>query len=305
MLLHESAEPIVNVVPESRAPSLVRRLFSFPVMLAGMLVVLAVLTVRARFNDPDMWWHLKTGEIIWNTHTIPTVDLFSLHRRPSRLDCPRVAFAAHHLCRLPFRRLYRLDAVAVPVCVRVFYRGLCALRLLFLERESGVPGGASRLGFSRPSAYPFARNSLAICFLIGTADRPLGRTRDPRWFFALPFVFALWINCPWLVFLWTCRPRRLSLLLVLGFPMRTACLPPMGAAGSKNTHHRAGAFRRRAIYQSGWPQADRLSAGCDAKSAYELATHHGVAAAGFLGWPLAGPVGGCRADSPCALAPAG
>jgi hypothetical protein len=78
MLLHESAEPIVNVVPESRAPSLTRRLFSFPVMLAGMLVVLAVLTVRGRFNDPDMWWHLKTGEIIWNTHRIPAVDTISL-----------------------------------------------------------------------------------------------------------------------------------------------------------------------------------------------------------------------------------
>ncbi|HJY05956.1 MAG TPA: hypothetical protein VJ323_06540, partial [Bryobacteraceae bacterium] len=77
MLSHESAEPIVEGVPESRTPALTRKIFSFPVMLAGMLVVLAVLTVRSRFNDPDMWWHLKTGEIIWNTHRIPTVDLFS------------------------------------------------------------------------------------------------------------------------------------------------------------------------------------------------------------------------------------
>ena len=54
-----------------------RRIFSFPVMLAGLLAMLAVLTVRQRFNDPDMWWHLKTGEVIWTTHTIPTTDLFS------------------------------------------------------------------------------------------------------------------------------------------------------------------------------------------------------------------------------------
>jgi hypothetical protein len=52
------------------------RVFSFPVMLAGLLVVLAVFTVRSRFDDPDMWWHLKAGEIIWTTHTIPTTDLF-------------------------------------------------------------------------------------------------------------------------------------------------------------------------------------------------------------------------------------
>ncbi len=56
---------------------LLQRVSSFPVMLAGLLVVLAVLTVRSRFDDPDMWWHLKTGEIIWTTHTIPTTDLFS------------------------------------------------------------------------------------------------------------------------------------------------------------------------------------------------------------------------------------
>src|ERR1700689_4038769 len=54
-----------------------QRVCSFPVMLAGLLIVLAVLSVRSRFDDPDMWWHLKTGEIIWTTHTIPTTDLFS------------------------------------------------------------------------------------------------------------------------------------------------------------------------------------------------------------------------------------
>jgi hypothetical protein len=41
------------------------------------LVVLVTLTVRSRFNDPDLWFHLKTGEIIWNTHSIPRVDSFS------------------------------------------------------------------------------------------------------------------------------------------------------------------------------------------------------------------------------------
>ena len=25
---------------------------------------------------PDMWWHLKMGEIIWTNHHVPTVDLF-------------------------------------------------------------------------------------------------------------------------------------------------------------------------------------------------------------------------------------
>src|SRR4051794_537376 len=56
---------------------LVGGIFSFPVALACMLIVLSVLTVRARLDDPDMWWHLKSGEVISLTHSIPTTDIFS------------------------------------------------------------------------------------------------------------------------------------------------------------------------------------------------------------------------------------
>src|SRR5260370_39329874 len=54
-----------------------RLAFSFPAMLSALLGVLAVFTARPRLNDPDFWWHLKTGAIIWNTHPIPRTDLFS------------------------------------------------------------------------------------------------------------------------------------------------------------------------------------------------------------------------------------
>ncbi|HET8637473.1 MAG TPA: hypothetical protein VFL96_11540, partial [Acidobacteriaceae bacterium] len=54
-----------------------RRIFSFPVVLVCFLTVLSVLSVRGRFDDPDMWWHLKNGEVIWTTHSIPTSDQYS------------------------------------------------------------------------------------------------------------------------------------------------------------------------------------------------------------------------------------
>ena len=55
----------------------VRKIFSFPVALSGLLSVLAMLTVRGRFNAPDMWWHLKMGQTIWTMRAIPKIDLFS------------------------------------------------------------------------------------------------------------------------------------------------------------------------------------------------------------------------------------
>src|SRR5436853_1334981 len=64
-------------VDVARPRGALRRIFSFPLVLAALLTVLTVLTVRGRFSDPDMWWHLKTGEIIWNAHSIPRLDVFS------------------------------------------------------------------------------------------------------------------------------------------------------------------------------------------------------------------------------------
>ena len=68
---------VVEPKSSQSRPALWLYVFSFPTAVAGLLLVLAVLTVRSRFNDPDMWWHLRTGQIIWTTHTIPLVDVFS------------------------------------------------------------------------------------------------------------------------------------------------------------------------------------------------------------------------------------
>src|SRR5882724_10179059 len=56
---------------------LARAVFSFRVMLALGLATVTICTVSNRFSDPDLWWHLKAGEIVWNTHSIPSRDLFS------------------------------------------------------------------------------------------------------------------------------------------------------------------------------------------------------------------------------------
>src|ERR1019366_2134047 len=61
----------------SRGFSLFNRIFSYPAALAGGLGTVTVLTATTRFDDPDLWWHLRNGQIIWNTHTLPSTDTFS------------------------------------------------------------------------------------------------------------------------------------------------------------------------------------------------------------------------------------
>src|SRR6266576_2463122 len=77
-LVAESCSQIESMPASGgRSRGILHLAFSFPAMLAALLVLLAVITARPRLNDPDLWWHLKTGEIIWNTHQIPRTDLFS------------------------------------------------------------------------------------------------------------------------------------------------------------------------------------------------------------------------------------
>ena len=73
----ELVEPAVASRTVPLLVRLARALFSFRVMLAFGLAVITWLTVSNRFNDPDLWFHLKLGQVVWNTHSIPTTDTFS------------------------------------------------------------------------------------------------------------------------------------------------------------------------------------------------------------------------------------
>ena len=172
-----------------------RRIFSYPVMLCSLLAMLAVLTVRLRFDDPDMWWHLKTGEVIWTTHTIPTTDLFS--------------YTTHHHAWVPHEWLseliiygaYRWDG----------YSGLMLWLCLFTA--SILIAGYTLCSLYSGNAKVALVGALTIWLFgtIGFAVRPqmigylllvvellllhLGQTRSPRWFFGLPPLFAIWVNC--------------------------------------------------------------------------------------------------------------
>src|SRR5260370_10830071 len=65
------------VAQARRLVALLQRAISFPAML-GMLLVGAVFGVVRSFNvDPDLWWHIKTGELILSTHRWATTDPYS------------------------------------------------------------------------------------------------------------------------------------------------------------------------------------------------------------------------------------
>lgn len=175
--------------------SWVRKVFSFPVVLAALLVVLTVLTVRGRFSDPDMWWHLKTGEIIWNTHSISRVDVFS--------------YTTNHHPYVPHEWLSQLTIYAA-----YYFGDYSGLMLWLCVFASLIVVGGYVLCWvysGNPKVAFLGAMGIWLFSTVGLAIRPqligylllicellileLGRTRSPKWFFVLPPLFAVWVNC--------------------------------------------------------------------------------------------------------------
>lgn len=160
-----------------------------------MLVLLDVLTVRYRFSDPDMWWHLKTGEIIWATHSIPTTDLFSYTTNHH-------AWVPHEwLSQIVMYGAYRwagYSGLMLWLCV------FTALLLIASYILCSLYSGNSKTAFiGALTVWFFATVGLAVrpqvigylFLIVELLLVQLARTRSPRWFYCLPPLFAVWVNC--------------------------------------------------------------------------------------------------------------
>lgn len=164
-------------------------------MLALGLAVITCLTVYGRFSDPDLWWHLKVGQIISRTHSIPSSDVFSYTAQGH-------AWMAHEwLAQWSMYTAYQAGG----------YTGLM-LWLAVLASALFIVVYAVCWLRSRNALVGFLGGVLAWFFgTVGLAIRPLilghlflavellflelGRTRNRRWLWGLPPLFAVWVNC--------------------------------------------------------------------------------------------------------------
>jgi hypothetical protein len=160
-----------------------------------MLIVLAVATVRARFDDPDMWWHLKTGEVIWNTHTIPATDLFSYTTNHH-------AWVDHEwLSQFILYGTYKLGGYTglmlwLCFCTSALLIGGYALCSLYSGNAKVSLVGALAIWLFGTIGFAIRPHMIGYLLLLAElALLHLGKTRNRRWFMALPPLFALWVNC--------------------------------------------------------------------------------------------------------------
>lgn len=177
------------------APGVLHKILSFPVMIAGLLTTLAVVTMRERFDDPDMWWHLKLGEMTWTTHHAPVTDLFSYTTNhhsyiPHEWLSQLTLYAAYHLGGYRGMMLWLCFFTAA-----ILVGGYALCTLYSGNAKVSLMGALTifvfgTVGFSmRPQMIGY------LLLIVELALLHLGRTKSSRWFWGLSPLFALWVNC--------------------------------------------------------------------------------------------------------------
>ncbi len=155
---------------------------------------------KTRFWSKKAWiWrrleHRTFREVIWTTHTIPTTDLFS--------------YTTNHHAWIPHEWLsqvliygaYRLGGYAGLMLWLCFFTaalliaGYILCSLYSGNSKTALLGALTiwlfgTIGFAiRPQMIGYFLLIVELLLL------HFGQTRDRRWFFGLPPLFAIWINC--------------------------------------------------------------------------------------------------------------
>lgn len=165
------------------------------VALYAIPVLVAVRPVADPIIDPDIWWHLRTGQWVVQHQAVPTTDPFS---QPG-LDKPWVAYS--WLYEVLVYGLYdRLGLIGIVIYRLVLALAVvAALHRLVMRREPHflTATGLTALGVLAIAMLFSERPWLfTILFTTLTLDAVLGlrEGRRSRLVWLLPLVFVLWAN---------------------------------------------------------------------------------------------------------------
>lgn len=161
---------------------------SFIVLLGLVLVAMGVYETI----DPDLWWHLRTGELIWKSG-IPREDPFSLTRHG-------VAWVTHEwLTEALMWIAYSAGGLTAISLLFAMISG--AAFLLAFACSPGRPylaGAIALLGAfaASPSfgARPQVMNMLFLALFVFVAERVRSASTAPNRLFLLPAFTIAWVN---------------------------------------------------------------------------------------------------------------
>ena len=140
----------------------------------------------------DFWWHLKMGEVIAATKSIPRVDVFSFTAsgQPFVLQNWLGELIYYWTYKIGGYPLLVLLGTVITLAGFLFMYKLCldATHNLRLVAVIGFLASLGNYGFLRPQTYSFLL--FAAFYLV--LEQYRGQRRDRLWI--LPVLMALWVN---------------------------------------------------------------------------------------------------------------
>jgi hypothetical protein len=179
----------------ARLPDALRgsKILSIPVILTSALLVIVFFFVPRSTADPDIWWHLRDAQVLLSSHTLITRDLYSF----TAFGSP---WMNHEwIAELPFYLGWHLAGDSGVYWVKVIAIELNILGVLTLAWLHSRNLKASILVAviaTILATISFGPRTLLfgwLCLLIELILL-LESERKPRLLWALPLLFALWVN---------------------------------------------------------------------------------------------------------------
>jgi hypothetical protein len=176
---------------ENRPLLVVRR-----AVLLGLIFMLPcrVGLAPSRILEPDLWWHLRTGDWILQHRSVPRVDQFS-----TMTGHPWIAYSwsLEALMSLIYRRvglagILSLQLIVSTLVIGVLYLLLCRVQNSFLRAAALTALGGAALGPSfavRPWLMTILFFLVELLILYHAQ-----RSAKRLWLAMLPPLFALWAN---------------------------------------------------------------------------------------------------------------
>lgn len=185
-------EPLLKALPRGLLPV---ALFAYIIAVSFSLAL----------NDPDLWWHLKVGELLLKTHALPLADPFSytltqpfsanqLHGMASQWMGQVGFYEASALGGLFGVMCLRSMLMVLPMAVLVWWlyrRGAGGVQLVALAAFPLMVFSFEEFAaFERPQAFSFLLGLL----LVMSVER-LRTGKSSRFWYAAPaLLLALWSN---------------------------------------------------------------------------------------------------------------
>jgi len=172
--------------------------------LIALIAVAALNPLSYPIDDPDFFWHLKTGEWIWEHKSLPDKFLFSLTTPEELNDARRFTMTSYWVVQIVYHLVHATGGMTGIAALRAILLLLVIFSLLlrregkdhlvFLGTTLLVVLAARMYPFERPQIFSFVYCSFLLLLLDLIRSAPSSSAALRAAVVSLPLLMLLWAN---------------------------------------------------------------------------------------------------------------